>query len=197
MSWPPTPTLTPPPIVGCACVCVWACACGSAFVAESSIPPGVALATPNIGSNVEGVGQAGNPANAIDELLFPGTDASADIPSPLPADAGPDTRWSGPVNVPCRARLTTAGPGTAAVLLGAGWEERAACDCCACASSSARSCSDLRDSPALGEAPSGGGANAAMGRFRTRMSFLMRILIPWSAREHERGVDSGGQGHVE
>lgn len=29
-----------------------------------------------------------------------------------------------------------------------------------------------------------------MGRLRTRMSFRMRILIPWSAREHERGVDS-------
>jgi hypothetical protein len=31
-----------------------------------------------------------------------------------------------------------------------------------------------------------------MGRFLTRISFLMRILMPWSAREHERGVDSVG-----
>lgn len=35
-----------------------------------------------------------------------------------------------------------------------------------------------------------GCSSAWMGLFRTRMSLRMRILMPWSAREQERGVDS-------
>lgn len=35
-----------------------------------------------------------------------------------------------------------------------------------------------------------GWLNAGIGRFRTRMSLRIRILIPWSASEHDRGVDS-------
>ena len=31
---------------------------------------------------------------------------------------------------------------------------------------------------------------AGIGLLRTRISFRMRILIPWSAREHDKGVDS-------
>lgn len=159
------------------------------MVAESSIPPGVALATPNIGSNVEDVGHAGNPANAIDDDpgLFPDTGVCADIPSLL--ELGPDTGWSGPVNVPCRARLTEAGPEPEVPLLEAGWDERGGCGCCVCASSS-WSCSSLRISPVLGGPLSECGASAAMGRLRTRMSFRIRILMPWSAREQESGVDS-------
>ena len=163
---------------------------------ESSIPPGVAFATPNIGSNVEDVGHAGSPASAIEDgggLLLPCIGVCADMPSPLPAEGGPDTRWSGPVNVPCRARLTTAEPETEVAPLDVGCEDRDRCDC-ECTSSSDWSCSDLRGSLVLGGVPSGGGASAARGRFRTRISFLIRILMPWSAREQERGVDSGQRG---
>lgn len=35
-----------------------------------------------------------------------------------------------------------------------------------------------------------GGSIAGFGRLRTRMSFRIRILMPWSAREQESGVDS-------
>lgn len=35
----------------------------------------------------------------------------------------------------------------------------------------------------------------AMGRFLTRISFLMRILMPWSANEHDNGVDSSIPGN--
>jgi len=93
-------------------VCAWAWACGSALFAESSTPPGVALATPNIGSKVEDVGHAGKPAIAIDDpgLLFADIGVCADIESLPATEGGPDTRWSGLVNVPRRARLTTAKP---------------------------------------------------------------------------------------
>ena len=39
----------------------------------------------------------------------------------------------------------------------------------------------------------GNGVGTSMfccGRLRTRMSLRMRILMPWSASEHESGVDS-------
>lgn len=36
----------------------------------------------------------------------------------------------------------------------------------------------------------GWGGSIGTGRLRTRMSFRMRILMPWSAREQESGVDS-------
>ena len=39
----------------------------------------------------------------------------------------------------------------------------------------------------------GKGTGASMdgtGRLRTRISLRMRILMPWSASEHESGVDS-------
>ena len=120
-------------------------------------------------------------------LVFAETGVCADIPSLLATDAGADTRWSGPVNVPWRARFTAAEPD--AVLLGAGWDDTGVCCCCVCASSSVWSCSSLRDSPDGGP-PSEDWPSAAMGRLRTRMSLRIRILMPWSAREQERGVDS-------
>ena len=72
------------------------------LVAESSIPPGVALATPSMGSKVDDVGHAGSPARAIDDpgLLFADTGVCADMPSLLATEAGPETRWRGPVSVP-------------------------------------------------------------------------------------------------
>ena len=43
------------------------------------------------------------------------------------------------------------------------------------------------------EGPSRGcikGSRAWIGRFLTRISLRIRILIPWSASEHDNGVDS-------
>ncbi|KAF9529925.1 hypothetical protein CPB83DRAFT_851829 [Crepidotus variabilis] len=40
-----------------------------------------------------------------------------------------------------------------------------------------------------------GCVKAGMGRFRTRISFRIRILMPWSAREHDSGVDSSIPGN--
>ena len=40
------------------------------------------------------------------------------------------------------------------------------------------------------EKSSGRGSRTWIGRLRTRISFRIRILIPWSAREHDSGVDS-------
>lgn len=35
-----------------------------------------------------------------------------------------------------------------------------------------------------------GGSSICAGRFRTLISFRIRILMPWSASEHDSGVDS-------
>ena len=151
------------------------------------------LATPNIGSSIEDAGHAGNPANAMGDpgLLFADTGICADTVSlpGLAAEAEPETKWSGPANVPWRARFTAAGP--EAALLEAGWDNKAVRGRCACGSSLVCSCATLRFLPLFGGAASAGGARAAIGRLRARMSLRIRILMPWSMREHKRGVDSG------
>ena len=38
-----------------------------------------------------------------------------------------------------------------------------------------------------------GGSKTGIGRLRTRLSLRIRVLMPWSASEHERGVDSVGE----